>query len=88
MKKNISLESIKQFIQNRNITIELDGIIVTTIEFKKINVEIEEEIFRILGANNCKFEIKIIQVISINKIKQGTFEFITDQLEKVIIKCH
>ena len=86
MESNINLEYLKKIIENKNVIIELKGIITTTINLKKIKIEIKEENLRIIGIDNQKIEIKTNQIMLIKKNADDVFELITDQLESLIIK--
>lgn len=74
--------------ENRNIILELNGIIKTTIEMKQIEIKEHDKYLTIQNKENKeeKITINMHQLIKINKLNEDEFLLEFDQLQEIKIK--
>ena len=74
--------------ENRNIILELNGIIKTTIEIKQIEIKEHDKYLTIQNKENKeqKITINMHQLMKINRLNENEFLLKFDQLQEIKIK--
>ena len=81
------IKELKRF-DDKNIKIELSGIIETNIELKQIEIDEEDKYLIIKEKNDYKIKINLHQLMKINKLDENSYLLEFDQLQTIKIILH
>lgn len=78
------IKELKRF-DDKDIKIELRGIIETNIELKQIEIDEKDKYLIIIEKNDNKIKINLHQLMKINKLNENSYLLEFDQLQTIKI---